>query len=397
MNRFFRTLVTRSPSTIMAGAVILLLGIQLAVRPDKWLGSYNLTAASINTYCAIVGGVLGALAAASGLVRGRQSFRALDPMSSRSFAFLDGLRFLACVTTISVAYIGVVAASFAASSTKDPGTRYGVSLLLAGWVTLIGVTGIGFGLGRLFPHPSCPPLVLVISTLFAGYGSSTGEFALPNYSAQQPQELLWRTLVAQSLFACGLVLLACVVGFVKTRTKWLDVTRLSQGSVISTGIAFALGLVVLSALIIPNSAEALAYSAPRSVCRSAEAVEVCVWDDRAEYVNRYLSMLTQTRGILHMQGKVRFAEFGLDRDPARRSFVVAGATTISFDQTSAASFGEATVAQGIALNWPKVRDSCGSEVQLDPTKLSRLLVVASRGTIEKPAAWRTDLRLDRPC
>ncbi len=397
MNRFVRTLITRSPATIMAAGVVVLLGVQLAVRPDKWLGSYSLTASSINTYCAIVGGVLGAIAAASGLVRGRQSLRALDPMSSRSFAFLDGLRFFACVVTISVAYIVVVATSFAASSASDPGTRYGWSLLLAGWVTLVGVTGVGFGLGRLFPHPLCPPLVLVISTLFAGYGSSRGEFALPSYSAQHPQELVWRTLWAQSMFASGLVVLAFVVGFLKTRTKWLDVTRFSQRSVASIGVSLALGLVVVSTLIIPSSAEALAYSSPRSVCRKAESVEVCVWDDRAEYLDRYLSMLTQTRRILHMSESVRYAEFGLDRDPARPTFLVASATTISFDQTSAASFGEASITQGLALNWPPVSTVCGTELSLDRTRLARLLSLASRGKIETAATWRNELGLEQPC
>jgi hypothetical protein len=392
-------LLRRSTAPVAAMAVLLVVGIQAAVRPDRWLGSYHLTAAVLNNSSTLACGAVCALAAASGLVRDRRNDRALDQMSSRSLIALDGLRLLACMITITVAFIALVTFTFALSSLHQPGHRLGLPLLFATWANLLISASFGFGLGRLLPHPALPPVIFVAFTLYLGYGSTSDPYSLPNYNASFMQEATWYSALVRSLFGTALAIAALLAGHLRTRRMWRDAVGHSARTSFAVGSACVGGLLLISSAIPSQGRSSVENSAPSQVCRTRDAIEACVWDDRTEYLESHLSMLVRVHGVLRTQPTttLKYAEAGLEKTQIDGiEYTVRGNNSLDVDSISPARLSVAVVAEGLARNWPEVADSCGKKAKLDPVVLANLLVEASRRDVDD-VVWRRNLGLNDVC
>ena len=108
-------------------------------------------------------------------------------------------------------------------------------------------------------------------------------------------------------------------------------------------------------------------------------------------------MLIRTREVTGSLQAARstFVEWGLDRSIQEGvEYITAGGLDIS--GISPAEFGVESIAQSLAVNWPKVPDACGQSIKLDPFLLEQLLTEASIREVNTKK-WRKDLGLDRAC
>ena len=173
--RFLWLLLKRAPALHCGLAVIVILGVQLAVRPDKWLGSYHLVGTTIClATTTITAGAVAGIAAAGAIVRGRRNLRGLDHMAARPSGSIERMRLFGCLVAVTLGYVLVVGTAELLSASRSPGSRLGSWFVLAGWINLVVMTAVGFGIGRIAPHPATPPLVFVMSSLLIGFRTRTG-------------------------------------------------------------------------------------------------------------------------------------------------------------------------------------------------------------------------------